>query len=157
MTHTLHRVGTEESLSEDYVVLVMPSKDINHEGSGSKMRRFFEMALEAGAIKIGDARLGNEYHQGGVEKVIENVQDRAVVHAVFKQKDSLINVLVALKEADLVFLWWFRDFSIRWGSVAVMWDLRNTRLINPWDAGAGRISCHRERSCSSIPCVGMVW
>ena len=101
MTHTLHRVGTEESLSEDYVVLIMPSKDINHEGSGSKMRRFFEMALEAGAIKIGDARLGNEYHQGGVEKVIENVEDRAVVHAVFKQKDSLIKLLAALKEADL--------------------------------------------------------
>ena len=101
MTHTLHRVGTEESLSEDYVVLTMPSKGINHEGSGLKMRRFFEMALNAGAIKIGDARLGNEYHQGGVEKVIENVQDRAVVHAVFNRKDSLIKFLAALKEADL--------------------------------------------------------
>jgi len=101
MTHTLHRVGTAESLSEDHVVLIMPSKDINHVGSGPKMRRFFEMALEAGAIKIGDARLGNEYHQGGVEKVIENVEDRAVVHAVFKQKDSLIKLLDALKEADL--------------------------------------------------------
>ena len=101
MTHTLHRVGTEESLSEDYVVLIMPSKDINHEGSGSKMRQFFEMALEAGAIRIGDARLGNEYHQGGVEKVIENVEDRAVVHAVFKEKGPLIKLLAALKEADL--------------------------------------------------------
>ena len=101
MTHTLHRVGTEESLSEDYIVLVMPSKDINHEGSGPKMQRFFEMALEAGAIKIGDARLGNEYYQGSVSKMIENVQDRAVVHAVFKEKDSLIKLLVALKEADL--------------------------------------------------------
>ena len=101
MTHTLHRVGTEESLSEDYVVLIMPSKDINHKGSGPKMRRFFEMALEAGAIKIGDARLGNEHHQGGVAKVIENVQDRAVVHAVFKEEDSLIKLLATLKEEDL--------------------------------------------------------
>jgi len=101
MTHTLHRVGTKESLSEDYVVLIMPSKDINHVGSGSKMRRFFVLALEAGAIKIGDARLGNEYHQGSVEKMIENVEDRAVVHAVFNQKDALIKFLVALKEADL--------------------------------------------------------
>jgi hypothetical protein len=101
MTHTLHRIGTEESLLEDYVLLIMPSKDINHEGSGPKMRRFFEMALEAGAIKIGDCRLGNEYHQGGVAKVIENVQDRAVVHAVFKNKDSLIKMLTTLKEAKL--------------------------------------------------------
>ena len=43
MTHTLHRMGTEKSLREDYVVLVMPSKDINHEGSGPKLRRFLEM------------------------------------------------------------------------------------------------------------------
>jgi hypothetical protein len=101
MTHTLHRIGTEESLLADYVVLIMPSKDINHQGSGPKMRRFFEMALEAGAIKIGDCRLGNEYHQGGVNKVIENVEDRAVVHAVFKDKDTLISMLHALKQSDL--------------------------------------------------------
>ena len=94
-------MGTEESLLEDYVVLVMPSKDINHEGSGPKLRCFLEMALAAGAIKIGDCRLGNEYHQGGLDRVMENVEDRAVVHAVFKDKDSLIKVLTALKEADL--------------------------------------------------------
>jgi hypothetical protein len=94
-------MGTEQSLLEDYVVLIMPSKDINHEGSGPKMRRFFEMALAAGAIKIGDCRLGNEYHQGGVDKVMENVEDRAVVHAVFKDKDSLLEMLTALKEANL--------------------------------------------------------
>ncbi len=101
MTHTLHRLGSVESLKEDYVVLVMPSKDINHVGSGPKLRRFMEMALEAGAIKIGDARLGNEYHQGGIDKVLENVEDRAVVHGVFKDTDSLINILRALKKADL--------------------------------------------------------
>jgi hypothetical protein len=32
---------------------------------------------------------------------MENVEDRAVVHAVFKDKDSLIKILAALKEADL--------------------------------------------------------
>ena len=101
MTHTLHRLGSVESLKEDYVVLVMPSKDINHVGSGPKLRRFMEMALEAGAVKIGDARLGNEYHQGGIDKVLENVEDRAVVHGVFKDIDSLANILLALKEADL--------------------------------------------------------
>jgi hypothetical protein len=102
MTHTLHRLGlNEEILKEDYVVLVMPSKDINHEGSGLKMRRFFEIALNAGAVKIGDARLGNEYHQGGVDKVLENVEDRAVVHGVFKDRESLIRILKDLREENL--------------------------------------------------------
>jgi hypothetical protein len=102
MTHTLHRLGIdEELLKEDFVVLAMPSKDINHVGSGPKLRRFFKIALEAGAIKIGDCRGGNEYHQGGVDKVIENVEDRAVVHAVFKDRDCLVNCLGKLKDADL--------------------------------------------------------
>lgn len=101
MTHTLHRFGDESSLKEDFVVLVMPSKDINHQGSGPKLRRFLEMALEAGAIKIGDARKGNEHYQGGIDKVLENVEDRAVVHAVFNDYDKLATLLKALKEEGL--------------------------------------------------------
>lgn len=100
MTHTLHRMGSVENLSEDYVVLMMPSKDINHVGSGPKLRRFLQMALDNGAIKIGDGRLGNQYHQGGVDKVLENVEDRAVVHAVFRDTESLARTLLAVKEAD---------------------------------------------------------
>ena len=99
MTHTNHRVG--EYLEEDYVLLIMPSQNINHEGSGPKLRRYLEMALENGAIKIGDARLGNEYHQGSVEKVLENMEDRAVVQAVFKDRETLVKTLKAYKEADL--------------------------------------------------------
>jgi len=101
MTHTLHRIGHESSLKEDFVVLVMPSKDINHQGSGPKLRRFLEMALKAGAIKIGDARRGNEYHQGGIDRLLANVEDRAVVHAVFNDYDKLAKLLKTLKEEDL--------------------------------------------------------
>lgn len=101
MTHTLHRIGSEESLSEDYVLLMMPSKDINHEGSAPKLRRFFELAMENKAVKIGDCRLGNEYHQGGVDRLLENVQDRAVIHASFKDQESLVAMLRRLKEEDL--------------------------------------------------------
>lgn len=102
MTHTLHRLGKDESiLKQDFVLLAMPSKDINHVGSGPKLRRFFELTRAAGAIKIGDCRNGNEYHQGGVDKILENVEDRAVVHAVFKSRDTLVSALKKLKAADL--------------------------------------------------------
>ena len=79
----------------------MPSKDINHDGSGPKLRRFFELALDNGAIKIGDCRKGNEYHQGGVQGVLDNAEDRAVIHAVFKDMETLTNALKALKTEDL--------------------------------------------------------
>ena len=102
MTHTLHRLGTDLSLlEEDFVVLMMPSKDINHVGSAPKLRRFFELALECGAIKIGDCRSGNQYYQGGVDKLLENVEDRAVIHAVFKDRESLVTLLKKLKEEEL--------------------------------------------------------
>jgi hypothetical protein len=101
MTHTLHRIGSEESLSEDFVLLMMPSKDRNHVGSAPKLRRFFELAIENDAIKIGDCRSGNEYYQGGVDKVMSNVEDRAVIHAVFKDEKALLSMLKALKDEDL--------------------------------------------------------
>jgi len=101
MTHTLHRVEYHPSLNNDFVVLVMPSKDINHVGSGPKLRKFMEMALEKGAVKVGDARKGNQYFQGGLDKVLENCEDRAVVHAVFNDMDKLVDLLKAVKEADL--------------------------------------------------------
>lgn len=101
MTHTLHRQGTEDSLSHDFVFLMMPSKDVNHQGSAEKLQRFFQIAQESGCVKIGDCRSGNEYYQGGVDKVIENVEDRAVIHAVFDDRDKAITMLRKLKEADL--------------------------------------------------------
>jgi hypothetical protein len=101
MTHTLHRTGSPESLSRDYVLLFMPSKDINHVGSGPKLRRMLEICLENGAIRIGDCRLGNEYYQGGVDKLLAHVEDRAVVHGVFNDPDKVVSTLKQLKAEDL--------------------------------------------------------
>ncbi len=101
MTHTLHRTGTPESLSRDYVLLFMPSKDINHVGSGPKLRRMLEICLENGAIRIGDCRLGNQYYQGGLDQLLKNVEDRAVVHGVFNDPDKVVAALKQLKAEDL--------------------------------------------------------
>ena len=101
MTHTLHRVGNPESLRRDYVLLFMPSKDINHVGSGPKLRKMLEISLKNGAIRIGDCRLGNEYYQGGLDKLLENVEDRAVVHAVFNDSEKVTTALKELKAVGL--------------------------------------------------------
>jgi hypothetical protein len=102
VTHTLHRVGSEESLAKDYVFLIMPSTGINVEGSGPKMQRFLEKALQLGAIKVGDGKGGNHYLQGiSVEEMIARVQDHAVCHVVFYDRAKAVAMMQWLREADL--------------------------------------------------------
>ena len=102
MSHTLHRVGTRENLMDDWVFLCMPSKDINHEGSAPKLKRFFEICDENNCVTLGDCRSGNEYYQHGTRQtVIDNVEDRAVITATFNNLTDVTNMLVQLKKEDL--------------------------------------------------------
>ena len=111
MSHTLHRVGTEENLKHDFVFLCMPSKDINHEGSAPKLRRFFQLCEKNHCVTMGDCRGGNEWYQmdkydlpdnlAGRQHMIDNVEDRAVITATFKDEADVVNMLEDLKKEDL--------------------------------------------------------
>lgn len=101
MTHTLHRVGSEESLMGDWVILCMPSKDINHVNSAPKLKRFFEICVENHCVTLGDCRSGNEFYQGSRDDVINNVEDRAVITATFNNLNDVANMLARLKKEDL--------------------------------------------------------
>ena len=101
MTHTLHRLGKEESLRQDFVLTMMPSKGINVEGSATKLKQLLDICMKEGAVKVGDARLGNEYHQGSLDTMLTNIEDQAVVQAVFDDAEKVAQVLGAFKEIDL--------------------------------------------------------
>ncbi len=101
MTHTLHRIGTPESLSKDYVFLCMASTGRNVDGAGEKLRQFYRLAKENGAVKLSDARLGNEYTQGNLDTVYANIFDKSAVHAVFDTEEKAKNMIQALVEADI--------------------------------------------------------
>lgn len=111
MSHTLHRVGTVENLKHDFVFLCMPSKDINHENSAPKLKRFFELCEKNNCVTIGDCRGGNEWYQmnkydlsdnlEGRQHMIDHVEDRAVITATFKDESDVINLLTDLKQEDL--------------------------------------------------------
>lgn len=101
MTHSLHRVGDHESLQDDWVLLCMPSKDINHENSAPKLKRFFELCLDNHCVTLGDCRGGNEYYQESREYMINNVEDRAVITATFSNEDDVVGMLKDLKKEDL--------------------------------------------------------
>lgn len=101
MTHTLHRTGSAESFKDDYIVMMMSSKRINNSGAAPKFRRFCEMALAHGAVKLGEPHCGNEYNQGGLDKFLDSLSDRSILpHAIFTDADAVVRFLKAVKEAD---------------------------------------------------------
>ncbi len=100
MTHTLHRKGTEESLSNDYVFLCMAAKGINEDGSEDKMREFLRIVLRHNPVNIGDMRTGSMY-DASTEDIVAKVTSTSIVHGVFTDRNTVVNVLQELKEAEL--------------------------------------------------------
>ena len=98
MTHTLHRKGTAESLSEDYVMLCLPAIGINDSGSDSKLQEFLRIAMRHNPKNIGTITMGNMYSHKA-EEVIAGAH--GIVHAVFDNPQSVTEVLRELKEAEL--------------------------------------------------------
>ena len=98
MTHTLHRRGTAENLSNDYVLLCMAEPGINDEGSVPKLKEFLQIAMRHDPKNIGEMAYGNMYSHK-TEDVITNASK--IVHAVYDTPEAVIEALKDLKEADL--------------------------------------------------------
>ncbi len=98
MTHSLHRRGTRESLSEDYVMLCLPAVGLNDEGHAPKLKKFLEIAVRYDPVNIGAIKLGNMYSHSKEEVV---AAAEAVVHAVFIKQEQVASVLKDLEKADL--------------------------------------------------------
>jgi hypothetical protein len=98
MTHTLHRRGDNQSLQEDYVVLVMPAQGVNVQGSDEKLRRLWDLFSRYDVVNWGDATNGNKYNFS----LDELKKKRSMIgHAVFKDKGTLAKFIGELKESDL--------------------------------------------------------
>jgi len=97
MTHTLHRRGTVESLSEDYVMLCIPAMGINDSGSDAKLQQFLRIAMRHDPKNIGTVTMN--MYSSKPEEVIANTH--GIAHAVFDSPQSVTQVLRELKEADL--------------------------------------------------------
>lgn len=102
MSHTLHREGSVESLSRDFVVLAMPCQGRTTVGSGEILRRFMDMARKYHPINLGDSKVGNIYNlPGGYEELRAGTQDAHICHAVFTDVEDLYGFLKDLKAADM--------------------------------------------------------
>lgn len=98
MTHSLHRRGTAESLSEDYVMLCLPAIGINDQGHDPKLKKFLEVCLGHDPVNIGAITLGNMYSHT-TEEVVNAAH--GIVHAVFVKQDQVVDTLKDLDKAGL--------------------------------------------------------
>jgi len=102
MTHTLHRTGEAESLGEDYVMLIMPSREVNLEGSVEKVKQIWGVLsqYQDDLTNFGTNRIGNS-HQVSLEEIRKNWKEtNRIAHAVFKNRSALKACLRELKEQD---------------------------------------------------------
>jgi len=97
MTHTLHRRGTAESLSGDYVFIMIQAVGFNEDGAVPKMQEFLRIALRHKAVNIGSVDLGGRIDKP--EEVIANLQK--IAHVVFDNQEAVIAFLKDVKKADL--------------------------------------------------------
>jgi hypothetical protein len=100
MTHTLHRRGDQESLTCDYIVFTMSAKKFNEEDSADKMRAFLKILLDHHPINFGDMQTGNRYVKTQ-EEILDHIQSTSIVHGVFTDSETVIEVLKELKAAEL--------------------------------------------------------
>jgi hypothetical protein len=100
MTHSLHRKGSVENLSNDFVLFAMSAKGFNEDGSSDPMKRFLEIVFEYDPVNVGDMKTGNIYTHSK-DALLENIKDVSIVHAVFVDEDTLIKALKAVRKADL--------------------------------------------------------
>ena len=100
MTHTLHRLGTKDNLQNDYVMIIMPAKGINSEGSTEPLRRAVKILNKHNPSNIGLITCGNRYTVT-IDEMVEKMDDGRSFECVFDNKKDFINALKELKEADL--------------------------------------------------------
>jgi len=98
MTHSLHRRGTAENLSQDYVMLCLTAIGFNDDNHEPKLSEFLRIALRHDPVNIGAISLGNMY-SNSKEEVVDNAH--GIVHAVFVKQDQVVDVLKELEEAGL--------------------------------------------------------
>lgn len=99
MTHTLHRTGDVEDLHKDFVMLIMPARGFNLQGSEETMRQIWEVLshYETKLANFGNAEVGNS-HRATMQDLKEGTH--RINHAVFKDRETLKACLKELKDRD---------------------------------------------------------
>lgn len=100
MTHSLHRVGNTSNLKEDFVILVTPSKDINHKGSKEKLNKILDKIFELKPNNIGSYETGTIYSGATIEQIKERFSEVPRVRCSFDSKEKVVELLTFMRHHD---------------------------------------------------------
>jgi hypothetical protein len=116
MTNTLHRYGTAESFTDDFIVFAIPARGINDADAVPKQRRFLEIAMKHNPINIGDASHGAALRSSkdlnpvvhwrrdssrNFTAVLNSIANPTTVAAVFDKAENVVAFLQELKTANV--------------------------------------------------------
>jgi hypothetical protein len=102
MTNTLHRQGSAEDLSGDYVIFVTMARGVNKEGSAPKIHEFLRICQKHDPVNIGSSKMGTVLQDDvSFPDLATGLKDGSTSAAVFTDLDTLKKVLGELIEADL--------------------------------------------------------
>ena len=101
MTHTLHRTGSQASLSEDYPMLSIRAKGYNDEGNDWRLRKILEIAARYPIVNFSDVKTGSKFTVSLDDILNSDAQDLPMVQMVFTDKEDMTRFMEDLKEADL--------------------------------------------------------
>ena len=101
MTHSLHRLGTRQSLENDYVFLATPAIGFNEKGSGCKLKKIVDIVYKAEPVNIGSYEVGTVLAGASVELIREKIADGSRVRCVFSDIEAVQQVVEELVKADL--------------------------------------------------------
>ncbi len=100
MTNTLHRLGSVESLSRDYVMLAMATQGVNEKGAAPKLRKMGEIVASHGPANMGDEGNGGIFTGVPLGKILDGMRDGTYLGATFVEAERLVETLRELKSAD---------------------------------------------------------
>ena len=101
MTHSLYRLGSEDSLKGDFIFLCTPATGINDKDSTLKLIRILEILLEVGPTNIGFYGHGSLLDDISIEAIKKTIHDTSRLRCCFDDREKLEEVLRRIKVEDL--------------------------------------------------------
>jgi hypothetical protein len=101
VTHSLHRLGDEQSLKKDFVLLCTPAGGINTKGAGEKLKRTLDILMEIGPANIGFYGFGSMITDVRIPEVRESLDDRSRIRCCFDEREKTEEALRRLQSEDL--------------------------------------------------------